>query len=201
MNQKSRNATRKHPPIILLTGASGAGKSTVLDVLLKKRTEPIKKFVTCTTRPKRPGERNGREYHFLTRDAFEKDIADGRFYEWAIVYNNYYGSSKTEMARLLKGKKAIVMILDVQGTRTMKRHHPEAISVFIDAPTQSLRARLHERGSDMNDMKRRLAEIAKERRFRTKADIVLVNNDGSLTQTVSAVQKLIRDALGRTARS
>jgi guanylate kinase len=201
MNQKKQSATRNQPPIILLTGASGAGKSTVLDTLLMQRTNPIKKFVTCTTRPMRPGERDGREYHFLTRDAFEKNIAHGRFYEWAVVYNNYYGSSKTEMARLLKGKKAIVMILDVQGTRTIKRHHPEAISIFIDAPTPSLRARLKDRGSDMNDMKRRLAEITKEKRYRNSADVVLLNRDGDLEKTVLAIQQLIRNAVGRTSKS
>jgi guanylate kinase len=193
MNQKSQKATRKHPPIILLTGASGAGKSSVLDILLKKRGLPIVKFVTCTTRPMRPGERNGREYHFLTHEAFEQEIANDRFYEWANVYNNYYGSSKTEMSRLLKGKKAIVMILDVQGTKTMKHHHPEAIAIFIDAPTASLRTRLKERGSDMNDLKRRLAEIAKEKRFKSKADVVILNRDGDLKQTIEQVERVIRE--------
>jgi guanylate kinase len=183
-----------HPPIILLTGASGSGKSSVLDALLKDKKLRVIRFVTNTTRPKRPGERHGKDYWFLDKKTFEAQIKKRTFYEWAHVYDNYYGSSKTEMARLLKGKKAIVMILDVQGTKTIKRHHPEAIAVFIDAPTASLRRRLKERGSDITDLKRRLAEIAKEKKYKPKADVVIVNKDGDLRKTVLRVKQLIRNS-------
>ena len=186
-----------HPPIILLTGASGAGKSSVLDALLKDKKLPLIRFVTNTTRPMRPGEKNGKDYWFLDAQTFKEEVKAGTFYEWAHVYDNYYGSSKKEMARLLKGKKAIIMILDVQGTRTMKKHHPEAIAVFIDAPTASLRHRLKERGTDITDLKRRLAEIAKEKRYKAKADVVLENKDGDLNRTVSQVKTLIQQALRR----
>lgn len=189
--------TRKHPPIILLTGASGAGKSSVSDILLKEKKLPLVRFITCTTRPKRPGEKDGKDYWFLTRKDFEAKIKQNGFYESAEVYGNYYGSSKEEMERRLKGKKTIVMILDVQGTRTIKKHHPEAIAIFIDAPTASLRHRLIERGADMNDLKRRLAEIATEKRFKSKADVVILNNDGDLQKTVSQVRSIIQKALSR----
>lgn len=187
-----------HPPIILLTGASGAGKSTVLDELLKDKKLPLVRFVTNTTRAKRPGEKHGKDYWFLDKEAFEGEIKHGTFYEWAHVYDNYYGSSKKEMARLLKGKKAIVMILDVQGTRTIKKHHPEAIAIFIDAPTVSLRHRLKERGTDITDLKRRLAEIAKEKKYKAKADVTILNKDGTLKQTVSQVKQLIQDAVNHS---
>lgn len=193
MNQ----AHRKHPPIFLLTGASGAGKSSVLDALLKTKTLPLVRFITCTTRPKRNGEKNGTDYWFLTRARFERDISKKRFYEWANVYDNYYGSSKTEMARLLKKRNPVVMILDVQGTRTIKKHHPEAVAIFIDAPTASLRHRLKERGASMNDLKRRLTEIVKEKRYRKSADIIIENRDGNLSKTVQQVSTVIKNALTR----
>ncbi|MFA5935570.1 MAG: guanylate kinase [Patescibacteria group bacterium] len=198
MNPKNKKVTRKHPPLLLLTGASGAGKSSVLDVLLQDKTLPIVRFITCTTRPKRPGERHGKDYWFLTRPDFEAKMKKQRFYESAEVYGNYYGSSKDEMKRLLKGKKTILMILDVQGARTMKDHHPEATAIFIDAPTASLKHRLVERGSDMNDMKRRLAEITKEKRFKPEADEVILNRDGDLKRTVSRVRTIIKTALRNT---
>lgn len=187
-----------HPPIVLLTGASGAGKSSVLDALLKDKKLPIVRFVTNTTRPKRPGETHGKDYWFLDKKEFESELKHGHFYEWAHVYDNYYGSSKKEMTRLLKGKKAIIMILDVQGTRTIKKHHPEAISIFIDAPTTSLRHRLKERGTDITDLKRRLAEIAKEKRHKTKADVAILNKDGDLKQTISQVKRLIQQAVNHS---
>jgi guanylate kinase len=198
MSPKKRPPQRKHPPIILVTGASGAGKSSVVDLLLADKHLPIVRFVTCTTRPKRPGERNGKDYWFMTPEKFRSRLAAHGFYEHANVYDRYYGSSKAEMARLLKGRKAIVMILDVKGTRTMKRFHPEATAIFIDAPTASLRTRLKKRGADMNDLKRRLVEIATEKRFKPKADIIIVNRDGELKRTVTRVKTLIRNALRKT---
>lgn len=199
MNRKSQKPLSKHSPLFLLTGASGAGKSSVLDVLLKDKTLPIVRFITCTTRPKRKGERDGKDYWFETRAKFEAQIKKNGFYEWAEVYGNYYGSSKSEMTRLLKKEKhAIVMILDVQGVHTMKGVHPEAIAIFIDAPTHSLRQRLEDRGSDVNDIKRRLAEIATEKRFKPQVDVVLMNRDGDFEKTVARVSALIRKVLNAT---
>lgn len=183
------------PPIILLTGPSGAGKSTIAHILLTKRPIRLKKFVTYTTRPKRPGERNGTDYWFVTRTTFEEDIAQNVFFEWANVYGNYYGSSRREMERQLKGRTPILIVIDVQGMRTLKKLYPNTFVIFLDAPRENLRHRLEERGNDLKDLKRRLATIAKEERLKRLADIVIVNEEGKLPQTVARVVRVIRRAV------
>jgi len=182
-------------PIIIVTGPSGAGKSTVAEKLFERQKLPLRRFITCTTRAKRPGERHGREYWFLSREEFEADIAKDFFFEYANVYGNYYGSSKKEMERLLKGRKAIFMVIDVQGARTVKKLFPQAFVVFLDAPKASLVHRLEERGTDPKDLKRRSAKIATEEKFGEKADLVIVNEDGELTQTIAKAEQAIQTRL------
>jgi guanylate kinase len=185
------------PPIVLLTGPSGAGKSSVADTLLKTRPIKLKKFVTCTTRSKRPGERHGREYWFLTRKAFEKGIAKKQFFEWANVYGHYYGSSRLEMARLLKGRLPILTIIDVQGMKTYKKLYPNTIVIFLDAPKRDLEHRLEARHPDPKDLKRRIAMITREEKLKRLADVVITNRNGKLQQTVRAVTRTIKNATRR----
>lgn len=181
----------KQPPVILITGASGSGKSSVMDNLLKRKLK-IVKFVTYTTRPKRPGERHGRDYWFVTVPQFKKMLAKKEFYEWAEVYDHYYGSSKKEMARLLKGKKSIVFIIDAQGARTFQEIMPGVITIFLDTPMKSLKERLKKRGTKIYDLKRRISELVKENRFRKRANYVVPNLDNKLNQAVNNVAIIIR---------
>jgi len=162
-----------HPPLIIITGPSGAGKSTVVDEILTdaaaRRAMPLRKFVTCTTRDKRPGEKDGRDYHFLSRKEFEMDLKAGWFFEHAEVYGNLYGSSRREMEKLFKGKKPIIGILDVQGAKTVKNIYPDAFTIFIDAPKKSLVARLKARNPDPQELKRRIAKMEKEKKLRRRS--------------------------------
>lgn len=191
----NRSPSSPWSPIILITGASGAGKSTVRDRLLADKSLPAVKFITCTTRAKRPGERDGRDYWFFDHDTFTKKIEAGEMYEWALVYDNYYGSSKGEMERLAAKKKAILMVVDVQGMRTLKKAHPEAIAIFLDAPLRSLEHRLEGRGTDPKELSLRLRAYAKEEKARKLADHVIVNRDGQLRRTLATVRKIILSSL------
>ncbi|MBI5654043.1 guanylate kinase [Candidatus Uhrbacteria bacterium] len=191
-----------HPPIIIVTGPSGAGKSTVVDAILANVgarfprpggvTPPLRKFVTCTTRPRRPGEKNGRDYHFMTRKKFEQDIKDGWFFEHAEVYGNLYGSSRRVMEKLFKGKSPIIGVLDVQGAKTVKRVIPEAFIIFIDAPKKSLVTRLKDRKTDAEELKRRIAKMEMEKKLKKSFDIAIMNPDGKIKETLKKVEAAIK---------
>lgn len=185
-----------HPPLFIITGPSGAGKSTVVDALLKVDSREsivgsLRKFVTCTTRPKRPGERNGRDYHFLSRQEFEKDLKAGWFFEHAEVYGNLYGSSRRVMEKLFKGKQPLIGVLDVQGAKTVKKLYPEACVIFIDAPKTSLVARIKARQPDPAELKRRIAKMEKEKKLKKSFDVAVMNPDGKLEETIRKVEAII----------
>ncbi len=188
------------PPLIILTGPSGAGKSTVAEHLLSRKKIALRRFITCTTRPKRPGERSGRAYWFMTREAFELDLAAGLFYESAEVYGNWYGSSTREMERLQRGRTPILMIIDVQGMKTIKAQQPNAFVIFLDAPKSNLQHRLEARNGDPTDLKHRMAMVAKEERLQRLADVCIVNEEGKVAQTVKIVEKTIQTFLKATSR-
>jgi guanylate kinase len=181
-----------HPPLFIITGPSGAGKSTVVEAILgdvrAHGHAPLRKFVTCTTRAKRPGEKNGRDYHFLSRKEFEKDLKAGWFFEHAEVYGNLYGSSRRVMEKLLKGKTPLIGVLDVQGAQTVKRLYPLAFTIFIDAPKKSLVSRLKDRKPDPEELKRRIAKMEMEKKLKKTFDLAIMNTDGKLGETIKKVE-------------
>ena len=191
-----------HPPLFIITGPSGAGKTTVVEAILENvgaratrpgvRRTPLRKFITCTTRPKRPGEKNGRDYHFLSRKEFEKDLKAGWFFEHAEVYGNLYGSSRRVMEKLLKGKTPLIGVIDVQGAKTLKRIYPEAIVIFIDATKKSLVERIKNRKPNPAELKRRIAKMEKEKKLKKSFDIAIMNPDGKLEETIRKVETVIR---------
>ena len=184
-----------HAPLFLITGPSGAGKSTVMARLLKFRSLGLQRFITTTTRQPRNGEQHGHDYWFATHEEFERDIKKGNFYEWAEVYGNYYGSNKQEMLRLQQLSQPIAMVVDVQGARTIKKLISDVIIIFIDAPKEHLIDRLKARGSTTQDLESRLKELEQEETFRQEANVVIVNEDGKLNQTVTRVVKEIKKRL------
>lgn len=181
-----------HSPLFLLTGPSGAGKSTVLDHLLQHPELGLTRFVTTTTRLPRPGEQDGVDYWFVSRETFEKDIADGMFFEWADVYGNYYGSNRKELERLRKKGGPLLMVIEVQGAQTMAKAVPEAVTLFIDAPKAQMVERISVRPMDTAEMQRRIAKMEQEESFRGKAHVVILNENGQLERTVERVIEEIR---------
>jgi guanylate kinase len=162
--------------LIVVTGPSGCGKSTILRHVLKD-IRRIRFSVSHTTRPRRPSELSGREYHFIDRAEFERMVARGRFLEWAEVHGHFYGTSKAEVAA--KGKAGdVVLDIDVQGARQVRDRRPDAVFVFIMPPRfAELRRRLSERGEDTAAVvRRRLRDARREVRDVSLFDYVIIND-------------------------
>ena len=165
---------------LLLSGPSGSGKSTLIKELLN-RFEDIYFSISTTTRSKRPGEVDGKDYYFVSKEEFEKDIEEGMFLEWANVHGNYYGTSLKPVQEALSQGKLVVFDIDVQGFESVMQSPISKIttSVFITTPTMSeLKKRLEARGSDDEEtILRRLENAKKEIEYMPRYDYVLINED------------------------
>ncbi len=162
--------------IYVVSGPSGCGKSTLIRRVLAN-LEDIRFSVSHTTRAKRESEVEGRDYYFVDPDSFRKMVRKGRFIEWALVHGFYYGTSKKELAR---GKHAdLVLDVDVQGARQIRKKVPSAVFIFILPPNfRELRNRIQRRGLDSAEaVRKRMAAARTEVRSYSKFDYVLVNDD------------------------
>lgn len=177
MNSPQSPAT--NPGMMLVVSApSGTGKST----LIRRLTTEFSAFafsVSCTTRPPRPGEVDGREYHFLTREDFERRREANFFAEWAEVYGNLYGTPRQATMDLLAQGRDIVFDIDVQGARQLKASMGQGCYVFIFPPSrQALEKRLTGRGTDSAEtLARRLAAARQELENSRWFDHWVVNDD------------------------
>lgn len=162
-------------------------------MLKARKPFPFQRFVTCTTRAKRLDEKNGTDYWFVKREDFERDLKKKLFFEWAEVYGNYYGSSKTEFKRLATSKKPILMTLDVQGAETMKREIKNTFIIFLDASKKALTDRLKKRGTEAAEMKRRTAQLTEEETHRWIADEYIKNMEGKIEETYEMVVEMIEE--------
>lgn len=190
------------PLLLLITAPSGVGKTTVGDNLLATIPSLVR-VVTCTTRPPRPGERDGIDYHFLDRASFERKVAEDAFLEHAEVYGNRYGTLRGEVFRLLGDGRDVLLSVDVQGAGSIRHaslRDPELggalVSVFFMPPSLTeLQRRLTGRNQDSTEaMARRLAMARIEMEYWRHCDYVLVSGtreeDRSEMHKILAVEKL-----------
>ena len=163
--------------LYVVAAPSGAGKTTLVKLLLE-RESTVELSISWTTRAPRPGELDGREYHFTTSEQFKAMIGRGEFLEWAEVHGNFYGTSQTWIAERLAAGHDVLLEIDWQGAQQVRALFSQAIGVFILPPSMAeLTRRLTGRGTDAPDViARRLAAAEAEMRHVGEFDYVIVND-------------------------
>jgi guanylate kinase len=178
--------------LYIVAAPSGAGKTTLVRLLLEN--DPgIRLSISSTTRPPRPGEMNGREYHFVVVADFVESVSRGEFLEWAEVHGNYYGTAKHWVESEMTAGRDILLEIDWQGAQQVRKSFPQAIGMFILPPSiEALEDRLSSRGTDSaTTIARRIAAAREEMRHVDEFDYVIINDDlqralGDMISVVSA---------------
>ena len=168
----------KRGHLYVIAAPSGAGKTSLLHALMRRRPG-VSFSVSCTTRKARPGEEDGRDYHFIGREEFEKLVAANEFIEHATVFGNLYGTRKSVVEAALAEGRDLILEIDWQGAMQVRERLPDAVQIFILPPSRAeLEARLRKRGSDSEEaIARRLEESVIEMSHWRDFDYVVVNRD------------------------
>ena len=179
--------------LTVISGFSGVGKGTIVKKLVSEHDE-YAVSVSATTRNPRPGEENGRDYFFLTNEAFESMIKDDGLIEYAKYVDHYYGTPRAYVERKLSEGKDVILEIDAQGALQITKQYPDALLIFIVPPTADvLRERLKGRGTeDADTIKDRLSRAAEETAYIKNYEYVVVNDD--LERAVLDVHTVIQSA-------
>lgn len=185
--------------LIIISAPSGGGKTTLCHAL-RRRMPDLGYSVSFTTRPPRPGEQDGVDYHFIDVDEFEKGIAEKRWAEWAVVHGNLYGTSAEYLQRALADGQDILLDIDTEGTRQLLAHFPDSLTIFIEPPSMKVLAqRLAGRGTDDPEtVVRRLRDAEKEMAQRGMYRHRIVN--GRLDETLETLTALVAKARAGTGK-
>jgi guanylate kinase len=180
------------PLLVVISGPSGVGK----DAAVKHMEElgyPFHFVVTATTRPRRPNEVDGVDYHFFSHQEFAKMLEKGEFLEHAIVYGQHKGIPKKQVLEALESGKDVIMRIDVQGAATIRELVPEAVFIFLTASSEEeLIRRLKNRKTETSEgLERRIATAREEMKRLGEFDYVVVNRDGHLDDTVRIIAAII----------
>jgi guanylate kinase len=181
--------------VFVITGPSGVGKGTLIRGLLERVPE-LELSVSATTRPPRPGERDGVDYYFLSHEQFERRVAAGDFLEHATYSGNRYGTLRSEVERRLQAGRPVVLEIEVEGARQVRAAMPDAAAVFIAPPSRdALRARLIGRGTDTpEEVDQRMRTAERELEAQPEFAHVVVND--RLELAVQELTRIVRRELG-----
>jgi guanylate kinase len=182
--------------LIIFSAPSGAGKTTIVKHLLQKKFG-LEFSVSATSRKPRPVEIEGKDYYFLSAEAFRKKIENDEFLEWEEVYNGiFYGTLKSEVERIRNTGKNVIFDVDVAGGLNIKKiYGPEVLAVFVQPPSvEELKNRLQNRSTESEEkIKMRIAKAEKELEFARKFDVIIVNDD--LSKALNEAENVISEFL------
>jgi guanylate kinase len=176
--------------LVVLSAASGTGKSTVAESLLR-RSRGLVRSISVTTRPPRPDEADGRDYRFVYEAGFKKMAGRGDFLEWAKVHSHFYGTPAAFVEKAAASGKDVLLIIDVQGGRDIKARFPGAVLIFLAPPSaMELRRRLVSRGSECpGELSTRLSNAAAELACGTVYDYIVIND--SVARAAEKIRSII----------
>lgn len=185
-------------PLIVLSGPSGVGKTTLVDGLIDRKTLPLRRAITATTRKPRPGEVPEVSYHYWSEDQFRAALARNEMLEWAEVHGSgFYGTPRSEVDGYRAAGVGVILVIDVQGAGQVRLLYPgDHISLFVNPPAfDELRRRLEGRGEPEASIRRRLETARGEMTRADEFDLVLENAE--LAAATDALEAIIRDDFTR----
>ena len=161
--------------LFIISGQSAVGKTNIVERLIAQGIGT--RVITCTTRTKRPSEEDGRDYHFLSREKFEEKLKKGEFAEYAKVYGNFYGTLTSDIERTRAHGGVVLIIMDVQGARSLIARYGDARSIFITLHSKEILAeRFRKRGDSEETIMLRMRQFDKERSEQEVLDKVVFND-------------------------
>jgi len=185
--------------LFVVSGPSGVGKGTICKMLLEEGFKAVLS-ISMTTRAARPGETDGENYYFISREEFENIIKSGGFLEYAEVYGNYYGTPKQKVLSALEKGIDVILEIDVQGALKIKNQYPEVVLIFILPPSMAeLKNRIQGRGAETEaGINQRMNEVMKEASYIDKYDYYIINEE--LTDSVSRLKSIIAAEKSRVSQ-
>ena len=167
--------------LIIFSAPSGSGKTTLVHYLLQHPDLNLAFSVSATSRDKRHSETDGKDYYFISPATFKQKIKDGEFVEWEEVYkDNFYGTLKSEVARLLNEGKNVVFDIDVKGGLNIKKQYPDnSLAIFVQPPSVSeLKKRLQSRQTETSEkIQMRIEKADEEMQYANDFDVIIINDD------------------------
>jgi len=192
-----RPLNKKIGKIIIISGTTASGKTSVVEKYLENTNLPFARIITCTTRHKRPNEKNGKDYHFFTDEKFDQAIANDEFLEWAHVHKKRYGTPKKSVQEELAKGNNVILIIDVQGALNIKENNPEAILIFIKTENfDQIKERIISRENKIpDDLETRLESAKKELALANEYNYQIINKENKLDEAATELNEVINREL------